>query len=156
MKTISESLETLRLQVEYLKEGFNPVVFFPPDTKVIPKLPQGFKELRNEKGLFYFNPQLLTKGIIEEASEKGTLWLLLGFVQDKKEAIKEKPVAIVARDSKRTEIKTAVVGSNDEKLASLQAYIFYQWFPGCTVSAEPVFNVIAERLNEVQNAAGNE
>lgn len=148
-KTVHESLDTLKMQVAYLEYGTNPVIYFPPDTPVIPQLPTGAKSLKREIGVFYFNPKILSEKIIDEAIAKDALWLLLGYVQDKGEAIgKGAPIAIVARDAAGNEVKTAVVDSNDERLASLQAYILYQWFPNCSVSSETVFGVIAERLHK--------
>src|SRR5882724_1171628 len=135
--TVKETLQTLQTQVSYLEKGTNPIVFFPSDTPIIPQLPQGMKSLKKEMGVFYFNPRYVTESIIEEAIQKDAIWAVLGFVQDKKEAIKNnKAIVIIARDSEGNEIKSAVVDSEDERVASLQAFILYQWFPDCVVKSE--------------------
>jgi len=147
MITVPETLETLRLQVAFLATGTNPIVYFPKNTPVIPKLPQGMKEIIRKTGIFYYNPSIITEKLIDKAIQEDVVWAILGFVQDKKEAIKSGyPVAIVARDANRNEIKTAVVDSNNQQLLSAQAYIFYQFFPNSTVNAETVFAIIAERM----------
>lgn len=147
IKTIHEPYKTLELQVEALKDGTNPIVFFPIGTPAIPKLPYGAKRAMKDSGIFYYNSSLISEDMIDQAIRKNLVYLLLGFVQDKKEAIKGGcPIAVVARDLDGNEIKTAVVDSYNPRLVSFQEYIFYQFFPKSIVRADTVFNVIAERL----------
>lgn len=154
-QTVNESRHTLEKQVFYLERGTNPVVFFPSHASFIPQLPNGMKSIKREMGTFYFNPKFLNEGVIDAAIEKNSIWALLGFAQDKKEVLKTGSIiAIVARDTEGKEVKTAIISSGNENVASFQAYIFYHWFPGCVVKAETVFDVLAERLidNGVINA----
>jgi hypothetical protein len=149
-KTVPESFETLKLQVKYLAEGTNPIVFFPSNTNVMPKLPDNMRSLIRKEGVYYYNPTFLSESLITEAVEKGMGWLLLGFAQNKSEAIKSKvPIAITVRDQNAKEIKTAIVDSSIPELAQMQAYIFGQWFPYCRIESTTVFHIIAERLAEI-------
>ncbi len=144
---LHERFETLQLQVDALKNGTNPIVFFPKDTPQIPKAPDGMRIVRRSLGTFYANPSIISEKMIDEALKKKLLWALLGFVQSKKEALESgTPIAVVARSAEGREIKTAVVDSSRQDLVSMQVYFFYQFFPESKVSAEPGYYVIAERL----------
>ena len=152
MDTIPEKFETLQAQVEAMIEGTNPVVFFPSNTTRMPKLPQGFRSFMDDKiGMLYYNPKFINEGFIKEAISKKALWALLGFVQNKDEAVKGSPIAVTVRDVNSNEVKTAVVDSNNSDLVALQAYIFSQWFPKHKVETTTVFHIIAERIQGGEN-----
>jgi hypothetical protein len=152
MNTVPERFITLQLQVDALAAGTNPIVFFPHGTPAVPKLPEHMRSLRvDRRGLFYYNPKLVSENLIVESIHKKMMWALLGFVQNKEEALAGKPIAITVRDSNANEVKTAVVDSNNQDLVSLQAYIFSQMFPMFQVEATTVFHVIAERVMEDTN-----
>jgi hypothetical protein len=147
MNTLPEMFVTLQTQVNALAAGTNPIVFFPPNTKILPKLPEMARSYRREGyGLIYYNPKIISESLIKESIDKGMLWALLGFVQNKEDAAKGKPICITVRDDYGNEVKSAVVDSTNNDLVSLQSYIFHQMFPGFKVEATTVFNIMAERL----------
>jgi len=146
-KTIPESFEALEEQVNYLAMGTNPIVFFPPNTMKMPKLPIGMRSVHLPEGNFYFNPRFLTEELLQDASKKGMTWAFMGYAQKKQDALKaETVITVTVRNMNGKEIKSAIVDSSNEVLLKMQAYIFSQWFPNCPVSTDTVFNVIAERL----------
>ena len=144
--TVPESIETLQLQVAYMEVGTNPIVFFPSGARFIPKLPSNSRSYKHEVGDFYYNSKFMNEKVIEESVNKGFLWLLLGFAQDKREALKGSPIAIVSRTPEGIEIKTAVIDGNNDRLCKTQAFMFYQFFPNSIVTAETGAGVIVERL----------
>jgi hypothetical protein len=145
-RTIPETYETLNMQVDYLEKGTNPIVYFPPNTQKMPKLPLNAKFFSTKVGVFYYNPKFVTEQIIKDSLEKGMEWLLLGYVQNISDAIKSgNPITVVARDGEGREIKAALIEGRQD-LASMQAFIFYQWFPGSIVESCNGFQVIVERL----------
>jgi hypothetical protein len=122
-------------------------VFFPQDLHSFPKLPPGMKSLGRPEGVYYYNPRYLDGDKINEYCEKGMAWAMLGFAQNKCEALKSKtPITVTVRNLNGIEIKSALVDSENETLIKMQAYIFGQWFPYMPISMDNVFNVIAERL----------
>jgi hypothetical protein len=141
----------LQLQTDALAAGTNPIVYFPVGTPRIPDLPANARMERVEgngqgDGIYYFNPQYVKSEEIHNAVKTNTLWLLLGFVQSKQDALKGLPGLIVARTSTGREIKSGVVDTKNVRAITLQIMVFKRQFPGSLVKLEIPQPVLLERL----------
>lgn len=65
-----ESERTLALQQRQLRQGKRPVQMFPAGTKEF-DIPLGFDRHENSRGVFHFNPALISIGMIEALSRAG-------------------------------------------------------------------------------------
>jgi hypothetical protein len=151
MKTVPELFETLQLQTDALASGTNPIVYFPFGTIRIPELPVNAKSELVEgegvgDGIYYYNPRFVRAEEIHNAIKTQTLWLLLGFVMSKEDAVKGLPGIVVARTTNGREIKSAVVDTRNARAVVLQKMVLERQFPGSIVALEIPQAVVIERL----------
>lgn len=148
---IHESFVTLQEQVNALASGTNPIVYFPEGTERFPELPANADVTIVEgkqvgAGVYFYNPKFVREKEIHDAVKDEKLWLLLSFVQSKEDAVKGKPMFVVARNSKGQEVKTAIVDASNPRAVTLQILVFKKQFPFSFVQVESVQRVLTERL----------
>lgn len=73
-----ESLSTLLAQQQQLISGKRPAQMFPKNTDELP-LPAGFDRVETERGIFHFDPELVSKEVIKELSSAARENVLLGL-----------------------------------------------------------------------------
>jgi hypothetical protein len=148
---IHESPVALQAQVEALAAGTNPIVYFPVGTEKIPPLPKGMLSIivsgnREGAGTYYYSPERITGEAILKAVREGKWWKILGFMQSKEEVAKGFPVAVVARDARGNEIKTAAVDARDISYVYAQGLILRVQFPQASIAVEDLRGVLLERM----------
>jgi hypothetical protein len=67
---IQEAPETLLYQQQRLIDGRRPVQMFPANSRELP-LPEGMQRCENNRGVFHYNPNLITEGRILALSAMG-------------------------------------------------------------------------------------
>lgn len=148
---VHEKFKTLLRQVDALAAGTNPIVYFPPETRKFPRLPENAKavivsEGKSGDGVYFYLPGVTSEAIIRKAVHEDREWQLLGFVQNKEEVAKGMPVALVARDKDGVELKTAAIDGSQPDVAFQQWAVLNFQFPGSRIKAEPILKVLQERM----------
>jgi len=148
-QNVPESPDTLALQRQALIDGLRPAVMYPAGTKPLSR-PKGMKTLKNNRGLFHYNPELITPEAIRAASKEGRENEILGLgpvskpEAEARAAMGEAPVAVTERTPEGVEAKAAVgtEGTAPEQVSALEAS---KSAPENTVQVEPITQVPAER-----------
>jgi hypothetical protein len=155
-KNIPESTKTLLLQQDQLRRGLRPAQMFPAGTTPLPMI-DGMEQVKNERGVFHFNPKQITAAEILSASRDGKENEILGLgpvskpaAQARAAATGEKLVAVAERAADGTEIKTTIgtTGTAPAQVAALEA----SKSPGSTVKVEEIGKTIVERQRAAQAA----
>jgi hypothetical protein len=156
-KNLPESNKTLLLQRDQLLRGLRPAQMFPAGTTPL-QLPEGMKQVENDRGVFHYNPEQITAAEILSASRDGKENEILGLgpvskpaAQARAAATGEKLVAVAERAADGTEIKTTIgtTGTAPAQVAALEA----SKSPGSTVKVEPIGKTIVERQRAAQAAS---
>lgn len=146
--SLPESKETLTMQLKQLADGKRPAVFVAEGSpKVL--VPRGMNTIPTQEGRIHFNPEFMTADHVRQAIANGRLNDLLGYVQNKVEALDnslrsgEMPKFVVSRDENGIEQDAAAVSPDR---VHEQAQIFAQRAkPGSKVGIEDSFKTIASR-----------
>lgn len=147
-KNVPESVETLKAQQEQLLAGRRKAQMFPKGSLEIP-MPKGMERFENARGIFHFNPELVSREEVAKASEQGRENELLGLGPlSKPEAMKraaagDPELAVTERTPDGTEVKTAV--ATKSTAPAVAAELEKIKTPGNAVAVEPVAKVINER-----------
>lgn len=149
---IPESPKTLELQQRALVEGRVPAQMFPLGTKPLP-LPQGMQAVTTKRGVFHFNPRLVSKNAVVMASRAGreNELLSLGPMSKSDVAASGQPQVAVTERNNGTEVASAVTTPN-EVPATAQA-VNERALPGSTVQVEPIENVLEGRGDRLRTMA---
>ena len=148
-QNIPESQKTLQLQQQQLIDGRRPAQMFTDATTELP-LPEGMQRVENDRGIFHFNPKLVTADEVLSASRDGRENEILGYGSvSKPDALAraaktgEPLVAVTERAPDGTEVKSAVgtIGTAATQAAQLDAIKT----PGNTVAVEPLGQSLIER-----------
>jgi hypothetical protein len=152
-RNLPESPQTLKAQQDQLLAGRRAAQMFPVDRagKVMGELPlpEGMKRVETPRGVFHYNPQLVTADEIFSASAKGqeNRLLALGPISkpevEQRAAAGEPRIAVTERTPTGQEVKTSVAttGTAPVTAAALQA----TKTPGNAVAVEPLASAVASR-----------
>jgi hypothetical protein len=144
-KNVPESPATLTAQQEQLLAGRRPAQMFPLGTEELP-VPEGFARVETPRGVFHFNPKLITADDILTASQRGREndVLALGeFSKADVDATGGPAAAITERTPAGAEVKAAVASAATAPRTATE--LERTKTPGNTVQAEPVGKVVQER-----------
>jgi hypothetical protein len=145
---LPESLATLQKQQEQLIAGRRLAQMFPLFTREL-ELPSGFDRVITERGVFHFNPELVTKNEVFNLSNARRENLLLGFGPYNKQDVVERGeplLAVTERTPDGIEVKS-VIGT----LSTAREQFFYleqNKTPGNIVAIEDTDTVLFERFKE--------
>lgn len=150
-KNVPESKQTLIAQQEQLLAGRRPAQMFPVGTEELP-LPDGLKRVETPRGVFHFNPQIVTEDDILTASKAGREndVLAMGPVSkadtDARAGAGEPRVAVTERTPEGAEVKTvsATAGTAPTIAASLES----SKTPKNTVQTEPLGKTLTQRSQD--------
>ncbi|EIQ00753.1 hypothetical protein OpiT1DRAFT_05309 [Opitutaceae bacterium TAV1] len=153
-KNIGESAKTLRAQQQQLIAGNRQAQMFPVDADGKPQgeldVPAGMARLETPRGVFHYNPRMISAAKVRAFSKNGRENEILGLgpvskpeAEARAAATGEPVVAVTERQPDGTEVKTAVgtAGTAADQVAALEA----SKTAGNRVQVEPVGNVPAER-----------
>ena len=125
-QNIPEGVQTLRIQQQQLLDGTRHTQMFPKGTKELP-LPHGIARFENRRGVFHYNPKVLTPDVIDTFSSLGRENELLGLGPYSKPEIMarvangEKPVVITEHTSDGIEVRS--VAGTDKTAVHQLAYL---------------------------------
>ena len=146
--SLPESKETLAMQLKQLADGKRSAVFVAEGSPKV-FVPRGMNTIPTQEGRIHFNPKFMTADHVRQAVANGRLNDLLGYVQNKTEALDnslrsgEMPKFVVSRDEDGIEQDAAAVSPDR---VHEQAQIFAQRAkPGSKVGIEDSFKTIASR-----------
>lgn len=146
---VPEDESSLYAQQEQLLEGRRLAQMFPIGTPELP-LPDGFERVETPRGVFHFDPDMITAEDIIEISAQGRENEVLGLgphskddVLDDAMATGEKPFAITERDRDGNEVRASASTSNT--LADQADHILRTARPDHTVNLEPMDGVLEKR-----------
>lgn len=148
--SLPESKETLAMQLKQLADGKRSAVFVAEGSpKVL--VPRGMNTIPTHEGRIHFNPKFVSASHVHQAIANGRLSDLLGYVQNKAEAIDNSlrsggmPKFVVSRDANGVEQDAAAVSPDR---VHEQAQIFaHRAKPGSRVGIEDSSKTIASREN---------
>ncbi len=154
--TVPETHETLSAQQNQLIRGNRRVQMFPSGTPELP-LPSGMARAETPFDIFHYNPSRISEEQIVNMAKSGRENELLDLGPFNKTDIinraraGEKPVAVVERDHRGREVKTA---AGTEKTAQQQMAIFAKTrTPGNVIGVEDPRKVLSERISAVRSKA---
>ena len=122
-KNIAETAATLKAQQEQLLAGRRPAQMFPADadgkvTNELP-LPEGMERVETPRGVFHYNPELISPEQIRALSGQGAENNILGLGATSKPAAtaaaaanREPLVTVTERQPDGTEVRTAVINQS--------------------------------------------
>ena len=148
--SLPESKETLAMQLKQLADGKRSAVFVAEGSpKVL--VPRGMNTIPTHEGRIHFNPKFVSANHVHQAIANGRLSDLLGYVQNKSEALDSSlrsggmPKFVVSRDANGIEQDAAAVSPDR---VHEQAQIFaHRAKPGSMVGVEDSSKTIASREN---------
>lgn len=149
--TTPEKPNTLKLQLDQLKQGIRKVVMFPRRT-LVPYSARQFHANRMDTavGTFFFNPHLITAEQIREVIAADQLPSILGDAQlgygaPSKQNLKPPVMAVVARDAHGSPVRD--VATDRQHVAQTKQAAQAVTPPGGTVDTESPDSVIDQRLS---------
>lgn len=157
-KNIPESTQTLQLQQQQLVDGRRPAQMFPLGTPELP-LPDGMRRLETARGVFHYNPFVISAADVQKAAATGRENEILGIGPHSKADVEavarqtgESPMVLTERAPNGAEVKGSLTVPS---LARDQgAAIEASKTLGNTVSVEPLGQVLSDR--SVQRAQGGQ
>jgi len=149
--TVAETRETLEMQVEHLRDVHFLVVFFPHSTRKedIPPLPGGFCAVMDERGMFYFNPYLISYAEVLRDS----LSVLLGHIQTVEGAMINGVPIVVQAVKNGIVAQDSLVDSSNGDAVRMQEHVLRVRFPGCTIVHKLPEQVIWDRMKEMRDGS---
>lgn len=146
---VPERPETLAEQQRAVAEGRKPAVMFPTGTQE-PQLAPGMARIVTPRGIFHFNPQVISPAKVMQASRQGRENDVLGlgpFSKDdvqKRVAAGEPPLAVTERTPAGIEVKAAV--GTPSTMGPQVAAISAGAAPGNVIDIEPLDQVVNGRF----------
>lgn len=146
---VPESLDSLLAQQKQLIEGRRPAQMYPLGTRELP-LPSGMERVQLPRGVYHYNPKLISPERIASASMSGRENDILGLgplskndVLAQARATGEGPVVVTERDPFGAELKASLATPST---AHLQADgIAQSKAPDSSIGLEPVDGVVGQR-----------
>jgi hypothetical protein len=151
---IPEMLVTLKHQQRELVARRRIAQMFPLGTKELP-LPEGFESVTTERGVFHFDPKVVSAHEINQFSKNRRENLILGLGPYNKADVMERHlkgeplIAVTERAPNGIEVKAAL---GTHSTVAEQVNEFEQSkAPGSYVAIEDIKAVLLERLKELNN-----
>lgn len=155
---LPETADSLVEQQKQVLAGRRPATMFPNGTPELP-VPSGLERVVTARGVFHYNPALVSASEIVEASAEGRENEVLGLgpmskadVIQAAQATGEKPVAITERTPFGAEVKASLTVPS--AVMTQAPEILANRMPGNSVGIEPVEAVIQDRVRERTGQAG--
>jgi hypothetical protein len=156
-KNIPESPQTLQLQQQQLIGGLRPAQMFPLGTPELP-LPEGMRRLETPRGVFHYNPFVISASDVQKAANSGRENEILGLGPHSKADVEtvarqtgEPPMVLTERAPNGAEVKGSLTVPS---LARDQgAAIEASKTPGNSVSVEPLGQVLSDRTNHASGGS---
>jgi hypothetical protein len=156
-KNIPESPQTLQLQQQQLVGGLRPAQMFPLGTPELP-LPEGMRRLETPRGVFHYNPFVISAADVQKAAATGRENEILGLGPHSKADVEtvarqtgESPMVLMERSPSGAEVKGSLTVPS---LARDQgAAVVASKTPGNTVSVEPLGQVLSDRTNHASGGS---
>lgn len=149
--TTPEKPNTIKIQLDQLKQGIRKVVMFPRRTPV-PYSARQFHANRMDTaiGTFFFNPHMITSHQIREAIAADQLPLILGDAQigygaPSKQDLTPPVAAVVSRDARGIPVQDVATDQKHIEQTKIASRAVTP--PGGTVATESPDSVIDERLS---------
>lgn len=146
---LPETESSLVEQQKQVMAGRRPAQMFPNGTPELP-VPQGLGRVVTARGVFHFNPDLVSAAQIVEASAEGRENEILGLgpmskadVMEAAQRTGEKPVAITERTPFGAEVKASMTVPS--AVMTQAPEILANKMPGNSVGIEPVEDVVRQR-----------
>jgi hypothetical protein len=145
---ISESRDTLALQQRQLLEWRRPAQMFPEGTDELP-LPDGFERIALDRGVFHFNPSLISREEIMRLSneQRENEILALGPFNKldvfARMELGERLIVIVELSPDGIEIKAAA--GTESTLPAQYAVFEATRFPDSTIQVKAMWDVLSRR-----------
>lgn len=146
---VPESLESLLAQQKQLIEGRRPAQMYPLGTRELP-LPSGMERVQLPRGVYHYNPKLISPERIASASMSGRENDILGLgplskndVLAQARATGESPVVVTERDPFGAELKASLATPSTARVQADE--IAQSKAPDSSIGLEPVDGVVGQR-----------
>lgn len=146
--TLPEGEDTLLNQQQQLAEGVRPAQMFPKGTPELP-MPEGLARTETPKGVFHHDPEQLSSGDIQGATDENRENDILNLGPYSKEDIMarvekgEEPLALVERTPDGTEVRAAV--GTQSTIEEQKEFFEKTKSPGNVIAVEPLMEALQKR-----------
>lgn len=157
-RNIPEPIEALRAQQSQLTDGLRPAQMFPVGTPEL-ALPDGYSRIETARGVFHYNPRMVSEEDVRRSSEAQRENEILGLGPFSKAEVFERAQngetvhVVTERTPDGVEVRAA---AGTKTMVPYQKHLFERSkTPGNIIAIEHLLSVLARRLNSAGGVKSN-